>query len=336
MSTNRISHSVLSAHLALISASVIWGIAGPVIKYTLAYIPPATFLFVRMLIVCVLVLPFLIIELKRTPINTKDYVNFFLLGLFSQTQLIIVYLSYKYTTAIDIGIIGISGTIITMYLGHYFYNERIDRKVAVGASLAAIGTLAVILEPLVTGNRANVNPSFRIVGNLLAFISVVAWSFYLLWSKLSMGERSGLLKKTLSFVHIKPMTKVYSPTLIVYITFFVGLATVLPFAVLEYFGFFGETNFYLGFIDPKGIAGILYMALLSSVVAYLAIQWGLQKAHVRDTAVYGYLSTLITFPAAYLLLGEVPSKIAILAMLIIFSGVAIAQYDSILYTNKDN
>ena len=82
-------NSRLYAYIALLIATAVWGAAGPIIKLTLGYIPVMTFLFLRFLIVCLVMLPFLLVELKKNPINSKDIKNFLILGFLSQTILII-------------------------------------------------------------------------------------------------------------------------------------------------------------------------------------------------------------------------------------------------------
>ncbi|MFZ5366259.1 MAG: EamA family transporter, partial [Patescibacteria group bacterium] len=50
----------LTAYLLLTLTAAIWGIAGPVIKNTLQFIPPFTFLFWRFLLASLIFLPFFI------------------------------------------------------------------------------------------------------------------------------------------------------------------------------------------------------------------------------------------------------------------------------------
>src|SRR3990170_2906716 len=72
-----INDNFIKVQAAFLGANLIWGAAGAVIKYTLEYIPPFTFLYLRFLIVCVIVLPITIYQLKKKPIRKADYLNFF-------------------------------------------------------------------------------------------------------------------------------------------------------------------------------------------------------------------------------------------------------------------
>ena len=69
------------AYLALLAAAAIWGIAPPLIKYTLNFISPTTFLFYRFLIASVILLPLLIYRLAISRLRfTSPYLLVGLIG----------------------------------------------------------------------------------------------------------------------------------------------------------------------------------------------------------------------------------------------------------------
>jgi drug/metabolite transporter (DMT)-like permease len=138
-------------------------------------------------------------------------------------------------------------------------------------------------------------------------------------------EKPKLLKKSLSFIHIKPMTKSYSPTLIVAITMYVGLLTTIPLAIMENFGTFGEINFSILSIDTRGILGLLYMAIFSSIVAFSLHQWALENGRISESAIFGYLGPVFSFPIAFLLLGEIPTASLLFGAFVIAIGVILAE-----------
>jgi drug/metabolite transporter (DMT)-like permease len=267
----------------------------------------------------------MVIETKKIHINKKDLWNFFLLGVFSQTAIAIVFYSLKYTTVLDNAIITILGTILIVFAGHYFYREKVDQKLKIGLILASIGTLIVILEPALTGDHGNsIEITKRLWGNVLAMLYNVTWVIYIVWSKMSMGQSSPMLKKTLSFIHIKPMHHPYPPTFIAAVTFYVGLATLIPLALWENLSEH-QTYFNINNLGIEAIWGILYMAILSSIVAYMLNQWALETGKIRDAAVFSYIGIVFSFPIAFLLLGEVPNTYMIIGGAIIAFGVFIAE-----------
>ncbi len=325
MPKNKLPNNLLLPYVGLFVATLIWGAAGPIIKYTLDYIPPITFLFLRFLIVCIIMLPYTIYEIQKVRINSKDYFNLFLFGLFSQTSLVLIFIGLKYTTALDNAIIGLLGSLLAVAAGYYFYNDKINSRIKMGIVLSSIGTVIVVLEPVLIGNHG-IKILERIFGNSLILLHNLFWVIFIIWSKMSMGERSPLLKKSLSFIHLKPMSKNYPPTLITSISMFVGLLSITPVALFEILGIFGPIQYFnIMEIGTKGILGLLYMSILSSVVAYVLYQKALKYVNVTDTAFFGYLSPIFTLPVAYLLLKEIPNKFVIVGAIFIAIGVCIAE-----------
>lgn len=325
MPKNKLPDKLPTGYILLLIATILWAAAGPIIKNTLNYVPPLTFLFLRFLTVGIIFLPYAIYEIQKVRINPKDYFNFLLLGIFSQTSLALIFIGLKYTTATDNAIIGILGSILSVIAGSYFYKEKVNKDLKIGLLLASLGTIIVVIEPFFS-HVQNVNILERIFGNTLILIYNFFWVTFIVWSKMSMGERSKLLKKTLSFMHIRPMRKDYPPTLITAICMYVGLFTVAPLAVFEMMGAFGNTQYFnIMQIDFQGILGILYMAVFSSIVAYIAYQKALQTVKVSDIAFFHYLSPLFTLPVAFVILNEIPNKFVVFGTIIIAVGVYIAE-----------
>jgi drug/metabolite transporter (DMT)-like permease len=326
VSKTRLPKTIFLAFAALFATNAIWAIAGPVIKLTLEYIPLFTSLFFRFSIVCLILLPFIIIELKKNPIYKGDYFNFFVLGLSSQTSLVLIYAAFKYTSALDATIIGLIGTLISVAAGHYFYKEKVSSGVKAGIIIASIGTLITVIEPLLTsGGAINLDTETRLWGNILALLYNFCFLLYIVWSKMSMGEKSPLLKKALHFIHLKPMGKKYSPFILMGTTFYVGLLTFIPLALLENLGLFGPITLNATSFNISSIFGLLYMAVLSSIVAYLGFEWALHYVTVQDSAIFSYLQPILTVPAAFILLAEVPTTAALVSAAIIGLGVIVAE-----------
>lgn len=314
---------LLLSHLSLLGSVIIWAAAGPVIKITLGHIPPATFLFLRFLIVGIILLPYTIYELLKIKIDTKDYLTLFILGLFSQTSIILIFWAYKYSSVLDISIIGVLGAIASVYFGHYFYKDKINTKLTIGVILASIGTLIVFIEPLFSGEISNATVNERLFGNFLAILYNVSWIIFVIWSKMTMGEKSTKLKRTLKFINIKPLKNEYPPNLIVSLSFYTGLLTMIPLTIVE--NIFLKTTFNVNLLDPIGVFGLLYMAIFSSIAAYMLYEYGLKEAKVSDAAIYGYLGPVFTLPFAYFLVGESPNIYMMIGGAVIAIGVIIAE-----------
>ncbi len=249
----------------------------------------------------------------------------FLLGFFSQTSLILIFIGLQYTSALEGVLIGILGTILSVYAGHYFYKEKIDWHIKLGLLIAVIGTLFIALEPLLQAKTASHAVELKVMGNLFIVAYSLSFLLYIVWSKMSMGINSAKIKRSLKLIHMRPMKKKYSPILLMSISFYVGFITFIPLALLENLGYLGASKFSITDITLVPAMGILYMALLSSLVAYFAFEWGLSKVEVKDTAIFSYLQPVFALPFAYLLLREMPNQYMLLGVFIIAVGVAIAE-----------
>ncbi len=312
------------AFIALLSATAIWGAAAPVIKFTLGYIPVFSFLFFRFLLVCAILLPFLAIELKRTHVDKRDLFNIFILGLFGQASIIFIFAGIKYTSPIDAAIIGVLAPIVVIWEGHYFYKERIKPQLKLGILVAAAGTLLIVIEPILSNQEVGA-ALLRIFGNTLVILYNLAFAVYIILSKRIMGKDSTRLDETAKFFGLKKMRKDYSPFLHTSLTFYVALIITVPFFIFESLGFFGAQTFYTATWSTIPLLGILYMAIFSSIAAYVAFEWGLKNAKVSDAAVFAYLGPIFTVPASYLLIKEIPSLLTIFGSAIIATGVVIAE-----------
>ena len=315
-------------YLALLAATGVWGIALPIMKLTLEDIPVFAFLFLRFMIVCVIVLPYLIVELKNNPISKQDVLNITVLGLLGQSSIILIFLGINLTSAIDAAIISIIAPIIIIFLGHYFYKEKISKALEIGITIATLGTAFVVFEPIFLGSTniiSGVETNSRILGNILVILYNVAFALFIILSKRIMGEDTEELRNAAKLIDLPPMKKVYSPFVHTAISFFIALVTIIPFFVLESLGLFGKVTFNFGMLTSQSIFGIVYMAIFSSLVAYFMFEWGLKRAKVSDTALFGYLGPLFTIPASFLILFEIPSVLTLLGTLIIVFGVVIAE-----------
>lgn len=328
---NTYTNNIVLPHIGLILTTAIWAIAGPVIKITLGYVPPFTFLLIRFTVVCLIMLPIMYFQMAKTPIDKRDIKNLILLGLAGQASLAFLFLGFDFTTVIDVAIIGTLAPLLAIFAGHHFFNEKVNKTTKIGVCLAMMGTLIVALEPiieqLISPNNTGLGIQ-RLIGNAFVIVYTLASTFYFVYSKVVMGNKSKKMKGFLNLLHIKPMVKSYSPLLSTGFTFYIALIAIVPFALLEAKGVFGTYSVNLfsnGILNTVPIIGILYMSVLSSIVAYVMYEWAINKIDVSDGAIYGYLNPVFVLPIAYIFLGEVLSTENIIGIILISIGVFIAE-----------
>ncbi len=325
MSIKLPSNKLSKYYAALIITYIIWGGASSVIKLTLEYIPPFTFLLFRFIIVGIILLPYAFITLRKTAIYKDDLVKIIILGVLAQSSLAFIFIGLRFTSAIESTIIGLLGPIFSVMAGHYYYHEKIDWHIKLGLGIATFGTLFVALEPIMSTGSPDAHTSLRLLGNFFVILYSISFLLYIIWSKIVFGQSSREIKRSLRFLHIEPMKHSYSPDLVSIIGFYVGLATFIPFALLENVGFFGDFYFASENLNALTITGILYMALLSTIVAYILFERGLEGADIKESAIFSYLQPIFALPFAYVLLGELPNKFMLIGCLFIAVGVSIAE-----------
>ncbi len=310
---------------ALTTVTLLWALAGPIIRLTLQEVPPMHFLFFRFLIICLILLPATIIQLKKNPFKSEEIPTLIALGILSQSSLALTFIGFQYAYALDASIISLITPVLAVAAGHYYYNEKINKKVKIGVLLAGLGTLIIIIEPFLINGATIEEKELRFLGNILILTANLAFLVYTLWSKYAEGARSKRMNRTFKFLHLHKLTKKRSALEITFITFYIGLGSVIPLVIMESLGYFGDVAFSLNTLSITATLGILYMALFSSVVAYTLFEWALRISSIADTAFFNYLSPVFTLPFAYILLREVPTVVSGIGAGIIAIGVIIAE-----------
>lgn len=296
--TNRIK-----AYFSLLLTSIIWGIASPVIKYTLSYIEPFAFLFWRFLITGLVFLPILIIYLKKKKIKLTfaKIRQLSALGFLGTTlSLGLLFLGYKYTTAVDGALIYSTAPIIVIIGGALFLTETITKQERWGAFIAFLGSIVTVSQPILEGQALALT---NLAGNLLVFCSAVVWAVYCLWLRKTETE-----EKT-------------DPLVLTALGFFSGLITIIPFFLWE-----NSITHQQLIINHSALPGIFYMSLFSSIIAYFSYNLGYSLIEASEAVLFDYLKPLFAVPLAAIWLKE-PITLSFLAgAALIALGVFLTEY----------
>ncbi len=299
MPTKHAKSQRLPAILAIATVTVIWGLAGPVIVWTLQFIPPFTFLFLRFLIAAIVILPFALKVRFWKEINRQNFPTLLGLSLLGTTfGLAILFYGYQFTTALDGSLISLLAPLLIIVGGAVFLKEEITKLEKIGLVVAFAGSVVTLAQPLLergtSGERAA-------LGNALVLLYTVSWAAYALWNK-KIGKKFSTLTVTA-------------------VPIFVSAFAFAPLALIE-FRHFPASRFNL----QASLPGILYMSLPSYILAFYFYDWAVRRIEVSEAALYGYLQPVFAFPAAYLLLGETPTRYFLLGGVLIGIGVFLTEY----------
>jgi drug/metabolite transporter (DMT)-like permease len=286
------------AYLALLANTITWGLAPPIIKYSLDYTTPAAFLTLRLFLVCVILLPFFIKKVKKHPFDLKD-LPILLLSALCGTSLHLgfYFLGISRTSAIQATIIFNTSPLIIVFLGWLLFGEKITKKEKTGLIFALIGTALTTLAPVINGEVLISSGSF--VGNLLILLSTFSWIAYSLINK----------KNTLTYPNLN----------INYLSFVVGFITFLPIYLLQ-------DNTPLLYFHPQALPGILYMVFFGTIIAYLTYTYGFSLIEASEATLFTYLQPVFTIPLSVLWLNETLNTSFIFGSIFVAIGVFLTEY----------
>jgi len=287
-----------TAYLALIVTMIIWGLSPPIIKFTLGFVNPFEFLFFRFSIAgLIFLLPTLSLIRKNWLSFRKNwwrYLSFGLLG--TPITLFFLFSGLKSTSAIDASLISVIAPILVVTGGGFFLKEKVTKKEKAGLIIALAGTTITLIQPLLEKQAQG-----SIKGNLLVLTGTIAWAAFTLLSKKN--------KQLNNFI-------------LVGCSFLIGFFIFLPLFC------FTRDNMPLAdlfLIDSRALLGIIYMALLGSVVAYLTYLWGLRKIEASEATIFTYLQPIFAVPAAFVILGEQPTLPFAIGASFIATGVYLSE-----------
>lgn len=292
----------LRAYLALTIVAAIWGVSGPIIKLTLQEIPPFTFLFLRLLLATIILIPLYNLGAQRKhAVKPENIPELFLLATLSTTLTLgLIFVGFNYTTSLDGTLIGILSPIMIVVGGALFLHETITHLERIGLLLATLGTIITVIQPLLEYGTDRGGQG--VLGNTLIFLGGVAWASYSLL--------------------IKQRTKKYSPMTLTTTGAAFGTISLLPLAGWEYLQ---NPGLVTRIAHPLTVFGVIFMAVIAYVVAYPLYQIGLELIEASEAAVFSYLNPLFAFPVAYLALGERITVYYALGAILIALGVILTE-----------
>jgi drug/metabolite transporter (DMT)-like permease len=269
----------ISRRLALLFAlttAALWGTAYVAAKFALTALPPFTAAAARFVAAISLMWPVLLLSGRAERVRRGDWPLLIAAGLFQTTfYFALQYVGMQYTSASNTALIVNTRPIFVALLSAVLLHEALDWNRAAGIAVAFVGVALLTL-----GGAAG---SFgfsaeRALGDALIVLNAVSGAMGIV-----------LLKKAL--VHYSPVvTAVYTTT--------IGTVGLIPLAVYE-----TVSNGW-----PKGSAlawgAILYMAIVCTMIPYVLWYTALSRLKASETAVFLYLTPVVSVILSALLLDE--------------------------------
>lgn len=300
----------VKSYIMLFFVSVIWGVATPIIKFTLEGFEPGIFLAYRFglsTLAAALIFTFFGVHLPK---DKNSLLLVFAYGfLNSVVSLGFLFFGMKNTTVLETGLITMASPLIVSSAGVYFLNEKLTKREKLGMAIAILGTLFTIIDPLINNGHG----SLKFSGNILVFGYV-----------LSTVVTSIIVKKLLK-KDINPLTITNISFIIGFISF--GIVTLINTPPVNL------TTSILG-TPFKYHLGVIYMALISGTLAFYLSNRAQKSIEIGEQSLFSYLYPVFSVPLAIFWLGEKVSPYFIFGAVIIIIGVVIAEVKKKRYNSS--
>lgn len=287
--------------LAISVASIIWGAASPIFKWSLTNIPPFTLAFLRFSLAALILYPFL--QKKFYPLEKRDFIWVFLFGFFGITlNISAFFLGLRLAPSINASIIGSIAPLLLLVICAFFLKERVEKIEILGTCISFIGVLIIIMVPLLADSQS---AEISLLGNLLFVIAALG----------AVGQ---------TIVGKKLFNKYPDPLPITFYAFIVGAFSFFPLFIIEYL----KNPGWLGNLDLAGGVGIFYGVVFSSLLAYVFYDWGLSKINASEIGVFNYLMPITAILIAVPFFGEKLTIPFILGGILVILGIFLTERHS--------
>ena len=279
------------AHLALLTANVIYGLNYSIAKIALPeYIKPLGFVFIRVSVA--LLLFWLIHNLTiKEKVRLGDIPRLALCGIFGVAlNQLMFFKGLAITTEINASLIMITTPILVLLMSHFIIKERITLTKTFGIFCGALGAFL-----LIAFGKSFTFGSETTLGDIFILINAASYALYL--------------------VIVKPLMERYQPLTVIKWVFLFGFIIVAisgfeQFRAIEFHTFTFQVWF-----------SVLYVVIATTFLAYLLNIFALSKVNPSIVGVYIYSQPLIASLVAIYIGNDQLTMVKLVAAVLIFAGV---------------
>jgi drug/metabolite transporter (DMT)-like permease len=285
-------------HAALVLVVAMWGLVFVGIARLLPQVDAVQLVVIRFtLIALVFVGMFIVIPSTRPHITTwRDRGIFVLLGVLAVpgSQLTIVN-GQRYLSPPLVSLVVTTSPAFAAIIAAVWLKERVTSRQIVGFVIALAGVAVVIVAGMGEGTALTVSNPW---GAALTLLSPMCWAMYTILSK--------------------TLTSRFAPVTAVGVAMVTGSLSMLPLWPHAADG--------LSDITSTGWAWMAYLVVGGTVIPYLVWWRALDQLTAASTTAYMYGIPFAALVWSWLVLGIVPSFVALLGGLVIIVGVTLIQF----------
>ncbi len=266
----------------------------PIGVYSLKIIEPFTFAFYRFILSSVVLLLLVRFTNHAIPVERKDYIRIFWLGILIIPLNQTLYLWGQSLTAAGHGSVLFATTPIWVFVFALFIlKEKLVWRRVIGIAVALTGVATII-----TSGAVQVGKEY-LAGDIIIFFSVLAWALYTILGK-PLAEKYGALR----------MTAYALAT---------GTAVYFPFGLVRAIQYDYTQSTFGAWMS------VVYFAIGTSVIAYVIWYYVLKHMPASRMAVFSNIQPVIATTVAYFTLGEQLGLSFFVGAAVVLTGVLITE-----------
>lgn len=292
--------NTLIGSLFLILASSIWGGMYVVVKVVVEVIPPLELVWMRYLIALIALVIVSLVTKQKWKIERKHFGIILAISIIGYVISIVTQETGTMLSSAQMGAIITSTTPAFMVVfASLILKEHLTFKKAISVALATVGVIIIVgLDDIDTSS---------ILGGLSLVIAALTWA--------------------LMSVLIKLLPKDYSQIIVNIYAILIAFVVLTPFVISR----LPKLNIN-DLMNPTIWGGLLYLGIISTAVAFLLWNRGLQMLNASGGGIFFFFQPVVGTLLGWLLLGETISATFWIGSLLIFIGVLIVIKDSAVLT----
>ncbi|MBK7141534.1 MAG: DMT family transporter [bacterium] len=278
----------------ILTQQTIGALCFPIGVYSLKIIEPFTFAFYRFVLSSIVLLLLVRFTNHAVPVERKDYLRIFGLGLLIIPLNQTLYLWGQSLTAAGHGSVLFATTPIWVFVFALFIlKEKLLWRRVVGIIIALAGVATIM-----TSGAVQVGTEY-LFGDLIIFCSVLAWAMYTILGK-PLAEKYGALRMTAYALAS-------------------GTAVYFPFGLIRAMQY-DYSQSTLG-----AWMSVVYFAVATSVIGYVIWYYVLKHMPASRMAVFSNIQPVIATTVAYFTLGESLGLSFFVGAAVVLTGVLITE-----------
>ncbi len=276
----------------IILGQLIAGGTFPIAKLALQYFEPFTLAVTRFVIASVAMFAIVKFSGRLRKIERVDWGKFVWLGLLAVplNQLLFLY-GLKFTTPGRSALYYGATPAFVFMMAIWYLKERVTIAKVAGIVISFLG-VALIL-------RAGRFDADILFGDILVILAVIAWAGYTIFGK--------------------PLIAKYGPMTTTAYALLIGTALYLPFGLIY------AVEFDYAAVPAAGWLSLLYIAIITSVIAYSIWFWALGRMEASKLSIFQNLQPIIATILSVLFFGEILGWEFYVGGAMVITGVIVTQ-----------